>query len=94
LLTDASQGELEHRRCKHFFPIVHKGKKHFVKGIASHISRERLLNNLSNPKSAAKDENVGPSRPGDHFQVSEDTRHPLKLNVFLREHENDPAVVV
>jgi len=68
-------------------------KKQFVKGIASHVSRERLLNNLSN-KRAAQDENVGPARPGDHFQVSEDTRHPLKLHLFLHEHEDDRAVMV
>ncbi|PPQ73389.1 hypothetical protein CVT24_008509 [Panaeolus cyanescens] len=39
-------GELEHRRCKHFYPRVHKGKKHYVLGVAKQIPRQRRLHNL------------------------------------------------
>jgi hypothetical protein len=35
------QGELEHRRCKRFYPRVHKGK--FAPGIAREVRRERIL---------------------------------------------------
>jgi hypothetical protein len=41
------QGELEHRRCKRFYPHVHKGAKHFAVGIAKHTRRERILHNIS-----------------------------------------------
>lgn len=41
------QGELEHRRCKRFYPRVHKGAKHFAVGIAKHTRRERILYNIS-----------------------------------------------
>jgi hypothetical protein len=37
---------------------------------------------------------IGPARPNDQFQVSSDTRNPLKLNIFLRAHGDDPAVKV
>jgi hypothetical protein len=36
-----TQGELEHRRCKCFYPRVHKGL--FASGIAREIRRERIL---------------------------------------------------
>ena len=36
-----AQGELEHRRCKRFYPRVHKGK--FAPGIAREVRRERIL---------------------------------------------------
>jgi hypothetical protein len=108
-----SQGELEHHRCKRYFPLVHKGLKHYAKGIANHISRERLLNNLSaqlnvqpeersskkrkvnpTPSTAISPEIIGPARPTDRYQISNDTRNPLKLNIFLRTHDNDPSVKV
>ena len=40
------KGELEHRQVKRFYPRVHKGKYKFVRGIARHVRRERILHNL------------------------------------------------
>ncbi|PPR00724.1 hypothetical protein CVT26_012318 [Gymnopilus dilepis] len=48
-------GEREHRRCKQFYPRVHKGSKHYTIGIAKHVRRERIIHNISqkNNKSSA-----------------------------------------
>ncbi|PPQ76747.1 hypothetical protein CVT24_012267 [Panaeolus cyanescens] len=40
---DLLQGELEHRRCKYFYPRVHKGKKHYALGVAKNVSRQRRM---------------------------------------------------
>ena len=37
---------------------------------------------------------MGTLRPNDHYLISSDTRNPLKLNIFLRAHEQDPATKV
>ncbi|KAF9049001.1 hypothetical protein BJ165DRAFT_1592981 [Panaeolus papilionaceus] len=60
-------GELEHRRCKRFYPCVHKGKRHYARGIAVHISRERRLHNLGKISGIqmtrpTKKQRVGPKR--------------------------------
>jgi hypothetical protein len=39
-------GRSRARHCKRFFPIVHKGKKHFVAGIASHFLVHRSSTTL------------------------------------------------
>ncbi|KAH9011426.1 hypothetical protein EDB83DRAFT_2448378 [Lactarius deliciosus] len=39
-------GELEHRRCKRFYPRVHKGKSHYKRGIAKHVHREHAIHNI------------------------------------------------
>jgi len=40
-LLSVIQGELEHRRCKCFYPRVHKGL--FASGIAREVCREHIL---------------------------------------------------
>ncbi|KAF9032603.1 hypothetical protein BJ165DRAFT_1604790 [Panaeolus papilionaceus] len=60
-------GELEHRRCKRFYPCVHKGKRHYACGIAVHISQERRLHNLGKISGIqmtrpTKKQRVGPKR--------------------------------
>jgi len=90
---------VEHKRCKCFFPKVHKGKKHFAAGIATHVSCEQILHNLNVPppkqcKIDPNQEDIGRNRPGDHYHMSDETRHPLKINRFLDDHADDPAVKV
>ncbi|KAH9169480.1 hypothetical protein EDB89DRAFT_2098737, partial [Lactarius sanguifluus] len=50
-------GELEHRRCKRFYPRVHKGKRHYKRGIAKHVHREHAIHNIG------KELNLDMSRP-------------------------------
>ncbi|KAF9033835.1 hypothetical protein BJ165DRAFT_1615947 [Panaeolus papilionaceus] len=38
-------GEVEHRRCKQFYPRVHKGKKYYAVGIAKQVSHQRVMHN-------------------------------------------------
>jgi hypothetical protein len=86
--------------------------QHYAKGIASHVSRERLLNTLSKQSNIQMDrpikkrklnptatgipnsEIIVSARPSEHYQVSNDTRNPLRLYAFLREYDQDPAVKV
>ena len=98
-----SQGELEHRRVKRYYPRVHKGQ--FVKGIAKQTRRERILNILTNPTplmSAAgnpslpfsQDESM-PQAPSDKaYQMSTEIRHKLDISCYLGDHEDDPALTV
>jgi len=69
------QGELEHWRCKQFYPWVHKGK--FVVGIGKQIRRERILRN------AGKDRGLNVTRPRKKQKKSlrpnPDLRHPESL---------------
>ena len=69
------QGELEHRRCKRFYPRVHKGK--FVVGIGKQIRRERILRN------AGKDRGLNVTRPRKKQKKSSrpnpDIPHPESL---------------
>ena len=78
---------------------MHKSKKHVAAGIASHVSRERILNNfnVALPKQGAtksNHEDMGRSCPGDHYHMSDETRYGLKINIFLDKHADDPAVKV
>ena len=69
------QGELEHQRCKQFYPRVHKGK--FVVGIGKQIRQERILQN------AGKDWGLNVTRPSKKQKKSScpnpDLRHPESL---------------
>ncbi|KAI9462002.1 hypothetical protein BJY52DRAFT_1116777, partial [Lactarius psammicola] len=58
------QGELEHRRCKRFYPRVHKGKRHYKRGIATHVHREHALHNVG------KELNLDMNRPAKRRKVS------------------------
>ena len=103
------QGELEHRRCKRFYPRVHKGKKHYKQGIAKHVQREHNLHNIGQEldldmNRPAKRHRVleSVSQPGDrvpqapqlHYQLPEQSRNIFMLDSFLRENRRDPAVKV
>ncbi|KAH9004426.1 hypothetical protein EDB84DRAFT_1573164 [Lactarius hengduanensis] len=57
-------GELEHRRCKRFYPQVHKGKRHYKRGIAKHIHREHAIHNIG------KELNLDMSRPAKRRKLS------------------------
>ncbi|KAI9431387.1 hypothetical protein H4582DRAFT_2085061 [Lactarius indigo] len=57
-------GELEHRRCKRFYPRVHKGKRHYKRGIAKHVYREHVIHNIG------KDLNLDMSRPAKRRKLS------------------------
>ena len=105
------QGELEHRRCKRFYPRVHKGL--FASGIAREVCRERILQftvknhgliaerpsrkkqktlsrkSLSIPFSES--ERLPPANPDQHYQMSNDTRHPVDISRMLGDCHGDPG---
>ncbi|PPQ78449.1 hypothetical protein CVT24_001579 [Panaeolus cyanescens] len=103
-------GELEHRRCKKFYPRVHKGKKYYVSGVANHVFRERRMHNLGESMNIQmtrpnKKRRLAPTRELDlseetihstnallHFQISEETRNPVRVNTFLANYQGDPAI--
>jgi hypothetical protein len=53
--------------------------------------KKRKLNPTA---SISNSETIGSARPSEHYQVSNDTRNPLRLYAFLREYDRDPAVKV
>lgn len=99
-----TQGELEHRRCKRFYPRVHKGL--FALGIAREVRRERILHfKETNPphkkqkKNSRKSisvaftqsENLPPANPNQRYQMSNETRHPHDISKMLGDFSGDPA---
>ena len=109
-----AQGELEHRRCKRFYPRVHKGK--FAPGIAREVRRERILQFKSknhhlvvkrpshkkqktlSRKSFSMDfsdsERLPCANPDQHYQMSNETRHPHDISRMIGDHYGDPALEV
>jgi hypothetical protein len=105
----SSQGELEHRRSKRFYPIVRKGR-HAV-GIGKVVSRERLLqlisqrtirsNRSTHPKVRLSPkgrkpvkESLPPTSPTTHHHISAETRNKVDIADLLDENEGDPALEV
>jgi len=104
LISD--QGELEHRRSKRFYPIVRKGR-HAV-GIGKAVSRERLLQLISQRTIGSTHPKVRPSpkgrkpveeslphtSPTTHHHISAETRNKVDIADLLDENEGDPALEV
>jgi len=104
LYLTADQGELEHRRSKRFYPIVQKGR-HAV-GIGKAVSRERLLQQISQRTSGSIHPKIRPSlkgrkrvslpqtSPTTHHHISAETRNKVDIADLLDENEGDPALEV
>lgn len=55
---------------------------------------KKQKNNLLRPRQETADEVLKSSRAAEHYQISDETRNPLRVKVFLSEHEDDPATKV
>ena len=65
VFSSHQQGKLEHRRCKRFYPRVHKGKRHYKCGIAKHVHHEHAIHNVG------RELNLDMSRPAKRRKVSD-----------------------
>ncbi len=106
-MVDSNQGEQEHHRVKLFY--VRTNKCGHVKQIAVLEQRQRRLHRIyakrmaqlkkAGSKQAAclqpdEKEPLLPGNPTDHYQMSNSRRYPLDLNLWLADHEDDPALNV
>lgn len=105
-----TKGELEHRHCKRHYPRVHKGRStagiarhirrerilHNIRKDREeqHPPRKKRRLDKSGKKSAENDERLPLAPPEDHYQMSNETRHPIELSTWLGKNEDDPALTV
>ena len=106
LLSATYQGELEHRRPKRFYLIVHKGR-HAV-GIGNAVSREQLIQQITQRRVGAAHskfrltpkgrkpvkEPLQHTSPIAHHHMSAETRNKVDIADLLDENEGNPALEV
>lgn len=93
------QGELAHRALKAFYPLTNKLDT--ATQLATHEHRRRVLRRIAESgstshasKDAVIDVPVGFDLKHHHHIPTLSRNHPLDIFRFLRQHDNDPAVVV
>jgi len=105
-VNDSDQGELEHRQSKRFYPIVQKGR-HAI-GIGKAVSRERLIQQITQRGVGATHQKVQPNTKGrkpveeylqhtspiTHHHILAETRNKVDIADLLDENEGDPALEV
>jgi len=86
---------LEHRRGKRFYPRVRKGMH--IKGIADHVSRERLLHELQehNSRRVQLDtEHLPHTSPTAHHHISAEVKNKIRLARWVNDNKDDLAIEV